>query len=198
MDNRFVLCDEWRDRLPDEMTFTAFDFETTGLSSRRDRICEIGAVRFTLKGGTEATFQSLVNPGVPIGAGASAVSGITDAMLVEAPALESQFPLFLQFIAGTVVVAHNLPFDAKFLWRQAARMDLPLPPLAGVDTLPLSRKAFPGMPDHKLQNLARRLGLEQEQGHRALEDAVICRDLFRKSLEHLRQKGPITMSGLCG
>ncbi|MDR0556820.1 MAG: 3'-5' exonuclease [Treponema sp.] len=94
--------------------FVAFDLETTGLDPKKDRIVEIGAVKFD-KNGIISRFSVLIYPGVSIPAGASAVNNITDDMLKDKPSLDAVFPDFLRFINDAVVIAHNAPFDCGFI-----------------------------------------------------------------------------------
>jgi DNA polymerase-3 subunit epsilon len=94
--------------------FTAFDLETTGLDPQKDRIVEIGAVRFDRRG-IAARFSTLINPGIPMPPGAGQVNNITDEMLSGRPSLDAVFPDFVRFIAGTILVAHNAPFDCGFV-----------------------------------------------------------------------------------
>lgn len=153
--------------------FVAFDFETTGLDGRNDRIVEIGALRFGPDGEGEA-FQTLVDPGRPIPWGASRVNGITDAMVRGQGDLETALPRFLAFAGGAVLVAHNAPFDLGFLKAGLARLGLKAPANPTVDTCALARLALPGRPSYSLQNLARDFRVDPGSAHRALDDARVC------------------------
>lgn len=94
--------------------FVVFDLETTGLDPKKERIVEIGAAKFD-KRGLIGRFSVLIDPGIPMPAEASKVNGITDAMLAGKPSLDEVMPDFLRFIEGTVLVAHNAPFDCSFI-----------------------------------------------------------------------------------
>jgi DNA polymerase-3 subunit epsilon len=94
--------------------FTAFDIETTGLDPQRDRIVELGAVKFDNRGPV-SRFSILINPGIPMPGEASRVNHITDEMLAGQPALEAVFPDFLRLIRNTVIIAHNASFDCGFV-----------------------------------------------------------------------------------
>ena len=163
--------------------FTAFDVETTGLNSGQDRIVEFGAVKFDRQGPV-ARYSALINPEIPMPAAAGKVNGITDAMLAGQPPIEETMPDFLGFIANTVIVAHNAPFDTGFVNESLARLykkgyaPFRRLPNKTVDTLVLSRSVFPGYPGYSLQNLARSLGLQAENAHRALDDARLCMEIF--------------------
>lgn len=176
-----------------EIEFTVFDFETTGLHSAFDRIVEFGALRFR---GSEimAEFNILVNPGVPIGAEASAVSGISDADVVAAPPVGSVLPSFIEFLGDTVLIAHNAPFDLGFL--RAAMQFSELPEIRNVviDTQLLAMKAFPKQKSYALQNLATELQLPRNTAHRARDDAELCMKLFLASVQALSFMGDLPLS----
>ncbi|MDT4997378.1 MAG: polymerase subunit epsilon, partial [Pseudonocardiales bacterium] len=93
-----------------DTSFTVVDLETTGGSTASDGITEIGAVR--VRGGDVlGEFQTLVNPGTPIAPFVSVLTGITEAMVAPAPPIAAVLPAFLEFARGSVLVAHNAPFD---------------------------------------------------------------------------------------
>ena len=94
--------------------FTVFDLETTGFSAVRDRIIEIGAVRVELDGSV-SRFQTLVNPGVPIPPRLTALTGIDDAMVADAPKFREAGFKFMDFARRSRLVAHNARFDLRFL-----------------------------------------------------------------------------------
>ena len=118
-----------------DITFVAFDFETTGLHPATDRIIELGAVKFQDRA-VLGTFDMLVNPGVAITDAAVNVSGITAEMLASKPAVDQALPEFMEFISGAVLVAHNAPFDMSFL-RAALE-------LAGMGERPQHGHRYPG------------------------------------------------------
>ncbi|MFP4232127.1 MAG: PolC-type DNA polymerase III [Spirochaetaceae bacterium] len=175
-----------------ETTFVAFDFETTGLYPATDKIIEFGAVRFRDRQ-VLGTFDTLVNPGVAVPAHAAEVSGITEEMLVSHPAVDQALPGFLEFIAGAVLVAHNAPFDMSFLRAalEATGMEDIENPV--IDTQVLAQKAYPRMRSYGLQNLVADLGLPQGNAHRALDDAIMCKELFENCAEALSFMGEITL-----
>ena len=175
--------------------FTAFDFETTGLYPASDRIIELGAVRFRGDSVLE-TFESLVDPGIPVPAAAAAVSGIRDADLVGAPGLPEVLPGFLRFIGDSVLVAHNAPFDMGFL---RAALDLLREGEIGnrvVDTQQLAIRSLPRRKSYGLQNLASELGLSGGRAHRALDDAMLCMRLFGCCVAELSFMGDLSVAEL--
>lgn len=164
--------------------FTAFDIETTGLDNRRDSIVEIGALRFS-KAGTAARYTQLIDPGIPMPEEAGRVNNISDAMLAGQPSIQEALPAFLAFCAGSVIVAHNAPFDCGFINQNLSRLyddgyvTFPSLPNRVADTLLLARRFFPGRP-HNLQDLAAYLEITAEAAHRALDDARLCMEIFMR------------------
>lgn len=126
-----------------DTVYTAVDIETTGLDPSTCRIVEIGLVKFTRDGTVLDEFTTLINnPGSP--REARDVHGIADTDLRGAPDTADVLPEVFAFIAGTVLVAHNLEFEAGFLTAAARRARLPIPALAGVCTLKTSRRQLDG------------------------------------------------------
>ena len=155
----------------------AFDIETTGLYPEQgDRIVEIGAVPIV---GTEVLlehgFEALINPGIPISPDISSINGITDDMVRDAPPLESVLPDFLHFIGDQPLIAHNASFDVGFISHYMRKTGAPLLKNPIIDTLELSRKAFPHARTHNLDALLHRLHItySSEQRHRSMGDAYL-------------------------
>lgn len=170
------------------MKFVAFDLETTGTKPTTDMIVEVGAVLFddnrAIKG-----HGVLVDPGIPIPPDASAVNGITDAMVRGKPRIEAVLQEFAEFCGDLPLVAHNAPFDYKFLLQDVTLHKAPAPRGVVIDTLPLARKVFPGLPNYKLWTLVRHFGFPSGTFHRAEEDSAYCGLLFAKIIETLKLRG---------
>ncbi|MBI4713370.1 MAG: WYL domain-containing protein [Planctomycetes bacterium] len=160
------------------MQTIAFDLETTGLYPIKDKIVEIGAVRFDNDKITEE-FQTLVNPGVPIPQEVIAIHGITDQMVLNAPAERDALELFLKFIGDDIMLAHSASFDAGFIMASVALHKLKVPANLLIDTCELARTVLPGMANYKLPTLGKHFNLAQSGYHRALADAVAVAGLFR-------------------
>jgi len=159
------------------MRFIAFDLETTGTVPGVDQIVEIGAVRI-IDGQVEAVFSTLVNPMKAMPPGATAVNGITDSMLVGQPLIETLLPSFAEFCGSDVLVAHNAPFDCQFLASDIKKFEAPAPVGIVIDTLPISRKVIPGLPNYKLGTLVQHFKIPSTDFHRAEEDATYCGMVF--------------------
>lgn len=166
------------------MKFIAFDLETTGTVPGADKIVEIGAVRF-VDGQPEAVFSTLINPGRPIPPGASAVNGIFDHMVAGKPTIESILPSFAEFCGDDWMIAHNAPFDSQFLTADITKFETPAPKGIILDTLPIARKVFPGLPNYKLGTLVQHLKIPTTDFHRAEEDATYCGHLFFQMVKRI-------------
>jgi DNA polymerase-3 subunit epsilon len=157
--------------------WVVLDVETTGLSPGRDRVIEIGAVAGE---GERITgeFHSLIDPARPVPWPAQRVHGITDAMLRGQPLPHEVLPDFYRFLGQGALVAHNAPFDLGFLRSEFARLGLGLANRYHC-TLQLCRKAFPSLPNHRLETVVRHLfgrqfmvgAIHELPLHRALADA---------------------------
>jgi DNA polymerase III subunit epsilon len=161
--------------------FVALDLETTGLSPENDRIVEVAAVRFDSSGRDLGEFHALVNPDRPVSARAREIHGISDADLAAAPfagVVLARFLAWLDEAAGATLLAHNASFDAAFLGAELARNGIARNDLAIVDTLPLGRKLASDSPNHRLDTLARRFGLDPSNAHRALADSLRVKGLW--------------------
>lgn len=176
-------------------TFVALDFETTGLSPDRDRIIEIGAIKFRMaeKAGvwdfiTEETYETLIHPGRSIPPEVSAIHGISDLDVSQAPDFKTEAARFLPFLTDTLLVAHNAPFDLGFLLAETRRAGLPEPPNPAYDTRDLARTVVPGLPSYALGKLAKSFGIEQKEAHRGADDARVCMELFGKCIHILAGK----------
>lgn len=170
------------------MRFIAFDLETTGTVPGVDQIVEIGAVRFN-NGVVESVFSTLVDPQKLIPPGATAVNGITDDMVRGKPRIDSLLQSFSEFCEDSILVAHNAPFDAGFLTMDIKRYEASAPKGLIIDTLTISRKVFPGLPNYKLGTLVQHLKIPSTGFHRAEEDATYCGNVFLEMLKRISVAG---------
>lgn len=170
------------------MEFIAFDLETTGIQPKTDAVVEIGAVRFD---GAEpiGTFCTLINPGRPIPPEASAVNGISDEMVADQPAIETVLADLAEFCGDLPLVAHNAPFDFKFLLNAVETHKAKAPSGVVLDSCALARVVFPGMINYKLGTLVQHFGFPSGNFHRAEVDSVYCGQLFAKTVESLEKGG---------
>jgi DNA polymerase-3 subunit epsilon len=166
------------------MRFIAFDLETTGTLPGVDKIVEIGAVRF-VDGAVEGVFSTLVDPLRSIPAGASAVNGITDDMVIGKPKIEELLRPFTEFCGHDVLIAHNAAFDYGFLNADYTRFEIPTPRGVVLDSYPMAKKVFPGLVNYKLVTLVQHLQIEAKGFHRAEGDATYCAQLLMKMVERI-------------
>ena len=169
--------------------FVAFDLETTGLSSRDDRIIEIGAV--ILKDGQEIDrFQTFVDPERQLERKIVELTGITDEMLQGAPKIQEILPKFLEFVGDRVLVAHNSDFDTGFIRAECQRQGLPYRYTAA-DTLILSQNLLQHLSKFKLDIVSNALNLPDFNHHRAGDDAMTCGLIMTKLMAMLEEEHDI-------
>jgi DNA polymerase-3 subunit epsilon len=181
-----------------DTTFCVVDLETTGGSAQGgSMITEIGAVK--VRGGEVlGEFQTLVNPHTEIPAFIAVLTGISNSMVADAPPIESALPAFLEFAAGSVLVAHNAPFDVGFLKHFAEQQGHPWPRFEVLDTAKLARRVITrdDAPNCKLSSLARVFNATTTPNHRALSDARATVDVLHGLMERLGGLGVHTLEEL--
>ncbi len=178
-----------------DLTYAIVDVETTGLSSRLgDRICEV-AVVLTRHGQVVDQLQTLVNPGRSISYGASAVNGITDRMVRDAPPFRKVAARVLEMLDGAVLVGHNASFDLSFLSAELQAAGYKPPDNPVVDTLALARRCY-SFRSNKLGEVARSLGIQTVGLHRALADATITWYVLKHFIHDLQSQGIFTLADL--
>ena len=183
-----------------DTTFVVVDLETTGGSHSNSSITEIGAVK--IRGGEIiGEFQTLVNPESPIPAFITVLTGITDAMVIEAPKIGEALFSFLEFAGSpeeTVLIAHNAPFDIGFLKAAALECATPWPKFQVIDTARVARYVVTRdeAPNCKLGTLANFFGAATNPDHRALSDARATVDVFHGILDRLGSFGVTTLEDL--
>ncbi len=151
--------------------YTAIDLETTGLDPSFCEIIEFGAIRY--RDGSEITrFQSLVKPTNQIPAFVEDLTGITNDMVSDSPALHEILPAFLCFVGDDVVLGHNVNFDINFVYDSATCCNLPPFSNDYADTMLLSRIIFKEEHRHRLVDVCKRLNVPQPEEHRALADCI--------------------------
>lgn len=182
----------------DSATYTIFDFETTGLYPYSgDKICEIGAVRINpSKAGRPKKFHSLVDPERPISYGAFSVNGISEEMLEGAPTINEVMPSFLDFIKDSVLVAYNAGFDLGFFEAALGEDSHKLDDYYVIDALGLARRLFKDQSRYNLKALSQSLGVEAAGAHRAMADALMTLEIFKKELKLLSEEGIGTIDGI--
>lgn len=170
--------------------YTVIDFETTGLSAKaNDRIIELGVVYVSHRGEVTGSWTTLINPGRDVGP--TSIHGITPTEVLDAPTFEQVAPLVLESIAGRTLVAHNAPFDLRFLDAELRRAGVPLGPqkMPAVCTLEWSHEFVRG-PTRTLEACCQACGVPLRNAHSAAGDALATAGLLTHYLERSRYSPP--------
>lgn len=184
--------------ISDKLVF--LDVETTGLYwDRGDRVIEVFMLALS-KNGEVAEYETLINPQRRLSKEITAITGLTDADLKNAPVEADVAPAIREFIGMGTPVAHNLPFDLGFLNAMFRCNNLLEVGAAGIDTLAISRELFPRLaiyPDgggsHRLKNLMYHFGLADAyaNAHRAREDVMLLVEVFRRLQDFAAGRSPV-------
>ncbi len=184
------------DLLLEDATYVVVDLETTGLRPGTSQICEIGAVKVC---GFEIvdSFETLVDPHVPLAASISALTGLTDRLLRGAPSAPTAVHGFLAFAGDAVLVAHNARFDLSFLDRETERLTGSRLAAPVVDTVPLARRLLAGrVPRASLGQLSYFFGTSVQPCHRALPDAQATAEVLLALIGLAQERGARTVADL--
>lgn len=180
-----------------EITFVIVDLETSGGTPTDSAITEIGAVK--VRGGEIlGEFQTLVNPMHAIPPYISLLTGITDDMVSDLPAIDAILPMFLEWAKGAVLVAHNAPFDIGFLKSAARKLEISWPEFQVLDTVVIARRILSKdeVPNRKLGTLADYFHSPTQPVHRALADARATNHVLHSLFERLGSMGITTLESL--
>ena len=172
-------------------TYVVFDIETTGFSSVKDHIIEIGAVKVE-NGRMTERYSTFVNPGVPIPFRITSLTSITDEMVMDSPKIDVVLPEFLAFVGDAVLVAHNAAFDVGFIEQNCKNLGLPHE-YTYLDTVALARVLLPTLSKYKLNVVAKALGISLENHHRAVDDAGATAEIFERFVSMLEERGLHTL-----
>ena len=166
------------------ITFVIFDTETTGFSPAKDRLVELGAVK--VRNGKKIGEKTwLINPQRYIPYYVQNVHHITPDMVKDRPTFAQIYPEFLEFIDGSVLIAHNAPFDVRFISAEAGRNGMPAPKNAVLDSLVLFRTWYPDLPSHRVEDLINLFDISTDglQEHRATDDSLFVYYAIQKEME---------------
>ena len=173
-----LLEDDSHLRLLKDLDFVVVDVEATGAKTPPNRLIELGA--FRIRGGNIVDkFHSLCNPEIPIPRFVASLTGISNDMVRDAPLFADVAPKWLDFVSDSVLVAHNAPFDTSFLNHEISRVypghRMVNPHLC---TVRLSRRAMPGLSNHRLETIASHFSIPIASRHRAGSDALATAEIF--------------------
>ncbi|MCB1023935.1 MAG: 3'-5' exoribonuclease [Acidobacteria bacterium] len=179
----------------DETDYVVFDLETTGAKTPPCRITEIGAYRISGRK-IVGEYQTLINPETPIPEFIVGLTKITDEMVKTAPKFAEVAADFMEFVGDAVLVAHNAPFDMRFLNHEIGRIHLNYrvanPCLC---TVRLARKLVPEVDNHRLNTVANYYSIDLTNHHRASADALATAKIFINLLGKLEEKGVKDLDG---
>ena len=180
----------------EEAEYCVFDFETTGMSGRQDKVIEIGMVKIQ-NGKISDIFSSFINPGRPIPYFITKLTGITNADVENAPFFDEVFYRMKEFIGDAVLIAHNLSFDHSFLKHECENAELEFLANDAVCTLRLARKLYPQFPSKSLGKLTKSLKIRHRNIHRGLGDSMATAKILLRMFPTLREEHNIdTVSDL--
>lgn len=164
-------------------TFVVLDLETTGLSTRHDRIIQFGAVKVE-KGTQIGKKNILINPRRKLDQKIIDITDITNEMLEGKPTIEEVLPEIVEFVKGAILVTHNASFDFGFLNEELKRCNMPILTNPVIDTLALSRYLFPNNRNHRLGTLCRNMEVkyDENEAHRADYDAIVLNEVWQPML----------------
>lgn len=162
-----------------EVNFVAIDVETTGLSPVYNELIEISAIKYE-KAQKKDTFSTLIKPKKEISDTITNITGITNEMVKNAPNIEQVMPKLIDFIGEYPIVAHNANFDYSFLQNNSQKS---FSKNKVIDTVAISRKMLPSLPNHKLNTVSKYIGIEEDGFHRAEFDCECCAKIYIKYLE---------------
>ena len=170
--------------------FVVLDIETTGAApTDGNGITEIGAIR--ISGGAHLdSFNELINPEIPLPRYITELTGITDQMLFDKPAISEVIPRFIDFLgdpAQTILVAHNSPFDLSFLKSAASSSKISWPKYRVIDTVKFARFVIERfeIANYKLSTLADFVGTQNSPSHRAMKDVESTVEVFHHLIERV-------------
>lgn len=163
--------------------YVVLDVETTGLSPKTEKIIEISLAKVS-DGKLSDQFTSLVNPGKSLPPRIVSLTGLTDAMLKDAPSFPAIAESVQKFIGKSIILAHNAVFDLGFL-SEAFRQSGIKSNFQYLDTIKIAKMAYPGFPDYKLETLISKLGLAEKQSHRAMDDVQCTLKLYQLACKKL-------------
>ncbi len=184
--------------------FVCLDCETTGLESEKDQIIEVAIVRFNFDQIID-TFETLVDPQMPIPEVSTAIHHITDRMVQGKPKICEVLPQVIRFLGNTLLIGHGIPTDIAFLSQAARKCAIPstLHAHPYVDTLRLAR-LYGESPTNSLEVLRRHFNIAEEGAHRAMNDVVVNVEVFKYLSRHFktteqmveRLKSPILLKAM--
>ena len=167
-------------KIDNKNIFVAIDVETTGLSPITNELIEVSAIKYDGNKRID-TFSTLIKPKVRIPYYITNITGITNDMVEEAPEVEEVMPELIYFVGDLPIVAHNANFDYKFIQNYSNNS---FTKNKVIDTVPIGRRLYPELPNHKLGTIAKHIGITEDGFHRAEFDCECCAKIYIEYLEN--------------
>ncbi|MBX9687128.1 MAG: WYL domain-containing protein [Candidatus Obscuribacterales bacterium] len=195
--NQLSFQDSLLHKQVNDLTFVAFDTETTGRHPIISGLLEVSAIKFNAKGQVLESRTQLINPGRSIPEDVTLIHGITDEMVADAPSVKEVIPPFVDWMKAkpsaftdesdmNVFIAHNASFDVNFLQVALTRLGMPLPANPVIDTLKMARHFVNDSRNHRLKTLVEYFKLDELEGyHRAEVDSRHVMRVFLSMLANL-------------
>ena len=166
-------------KIDNKNIFVAIDVETTGLSPITNELIEVSAIKYDGNKRVD-TFSTLIKPKVRIPYYITNITGITNDMVEEAPEVEEVMPELIDFVGDLPIVAHNANFDYKFIQNYSNNS---FTKNKVIDTVPIGRRLYPELPNHKLGTIAKHIGITEDGFHRAEFDCECCAKIYMEYLK---------------
>lgn len=173
--------------------YVVVDLEMTGLSSFRDKIIEIGAVKVA-DGAVSGEYQVLVNPNVPLEKKIIEITGITEEMISGKPFVGEILQDFFHFIGDYPIIGHNLRFDYSFLMQAAYDNNMTEyvnRQWFGIDTLKIARTCLDKECSKTLESLVDMFQIKDDNHHRALNDAAVTKEVYENLCRLYENEGRV-------
>ena len=158
--------------------YVIFDLETTGLEKDKDKIIEIGALKYHNNELIDE-FSYLINPECELPEVIINITGITNEDLKDKETIDKILPKFIEFIGDLPLIAHNKDFDLGFIYENIKKLNLTRINNYSIDTLYLARKYFPNLYNHKLETIKKYFNVKQVS-HRATGDCFTTNVLYQE------------------
>ena len=166
-------------KIDNKNIFVAIDVETTGLSPITNELIEVSAIKYDGNKRID-TFSTLIKPKVRIPYYITNITGITNDMVEEAPEVEEVMPELIDFVGDLPIVAHNANFDYKFIQNYSNNS---FTKNKVIDTVPIGRRLYHELPNHKLGTIAKHIGITEDGFHRAEFDCECCAKIYMEYLK---------------
>jgi DNA polymerase-3 subunit alpha (Gram-positive type) len=188
LEKEYKFLSRARGKTLEALEYVILDVETTGLEPTQHELTEIGALKIQGEEIKEI-FSTLIRPRHPIPDEITRFTGIDDEMVKHSPSAAEALPKFIDFIADSILVAHNAEFDLAFIKQNLKQISDKELSNDIICTVKLARHLLPNLENYKLHTVANHLGIPVENRHRAMGDAEATFQIWIKFMALLKEKG---------